>query len=76
MTVPSDFRDAMPFGDCVPDDARREFVAAALAARLEALQSGECFAAEEVHVCLRARVCGRDAPRLVPLRWRGDGRTA
>ena len=52
------------------DEQRRDFVAAAVAARADALASGEGYAAADVHHYLAARVRGERAPRPKPRKWR------
>jgi predicted transcriptional regulator len=52
------------------DEQRRAFVAEAMAARSEALTSGEGFAAADVHRYLAARVRGDRAARPKARTWR------
>lgn len=52
-------------------EQRAEFVAAAQAARGEALRSGKGYAAGEVHEYLRAKAGGNPAPRPKAKPWRG-----
>ena len=52
-------------------ERRAQFVAVAVAARAEALQSGEGFVAEEVHAYLRARAQGHALARPTAKFWRG-----
>jgi predicted transcriptional regulator len=52
------------------DEQRRAFVAEALAARSEALTSGEGFAAADVHRYMAARVRGDRAARPKVRTWR------
>jgi hypothetical protein len=52
------------------DEQRRTFVADAVAARSDALTSGEGYAAADVHRYLAARVRGDRAPRPKLRIWR------
>ena len=52
------------------DEERRAFVADAVAARSEALASGEGYAAADVHRYLAARVRGERAARPKARTWR------
>jgi predicted transcriptional regulator len=52
------------------DEVRRAFVAEAVAARAEATESGEGFAAPDVHRYIAARVRGKTAPRPKATAWR------
>ena len=52
------------------DEERREFVAGAVAARSEAVTSGQGYAAAEVHRYLAARVRGDRAARPKARTWR------
>jgi predicted transcriptional regulator len=52
------------------DEERRAFVADALAARSEALKSGEGYAAADVHRYVAARARGRQAARPKIRTWR------
>ena len=52
------------------DEQRRAFVAEAVAARAEALTSGEGYAAADVHRYLAAHVRGDGATRPKPRTWR------
>jgi len=52
------------------DEQRREFVADAVAARAEAITSGEGFAAADVHRYFSARVRGERATRPKVRVWR------
>ena len=51
-------------------ERRAQFVADAVAARNEALQSGVGYAAEDVHAYLRAQVQGEFAPKPKAKSWR------
>jgi predicted transcriptional regulator len=52
------------------DEQRRAFVADAVAARSDAVASGQGFAAADVHRYLAARVRGERAPRPKLRTWR------
>jgi len=52
-------------------EKRAQFVADAVAARSAALQSGEGYAAEEVHAYLRAHAHGESLPKPKAASWRG-----
>ena len=52
------------------DEQRRAFVAEAMAARSEALTSGEGFAAADVHRYMAARVRGKRVARPKVQTWR------
>ncbi len=52
------------------DEERRAFVADAVAARSEALKSGQGYAAADVRRYLAARARGREAPRPKARMWR------
>ncbi len=52
------------------DEQRRAFVAEAMAARSEALASGEGFVAADVHRYMAARVRGERAARPKVRKWR------
>lgn len=52
------------------DEERRAFVADAVAARAQTLQSGEGFAAADVHRYIAARVRGKKATRPKATAWR------
>jgi predicted transcriptional regulator len=52
------------------DEERRAFVADALAARSEAIKSGQGYAAADVHRYLAARVRGDQATRPKARKWR------
>ena len=49
---------------------RADFVSAAAASRLEAMESGKGYAASEVHDYLRARVQGKAAAKPKAKSWR------
>jgi len=51
-------------------EMRASFVAEALASRAEALESGQGFAADEVHDYLRARAQAKPAPKPRVRSWR------
>ena len=51
-------------------EKRAQFVNDAIAARQEAAQSGEGYAAEDVHAYLRAQVQGKPAPMPEAKSWR------
>jgi predicted transcriptional regulator len=52
------------------DEERRAFIADAVAARSEALKSGQGYAAADVHRYLAARVRGDEATRPKARMWR------
>lgn len=52
-------------------EQRAQFVAAGVASRAEALQSGKGFAADEVHAYLRDRAQGQAPARPKARAWRG-----
>jgi len=52
------------------DEQRRAFVAEAVAARSEALTTGEGFSAADVHRYMVARVCGERVARPKVRTWR------
>ena len=52
-------------------ERRAAFVAEALAARGEAVETGEGFDAADVHEYLRGRVDGAEGPLPKPKSWRG-----
>jgi len=52
------------------DEVRRTFVAEAVAGRAEAVESGEGFAAADVHRYIAARVRGQKATRPKATAWR------
>lgn len=52
-------------------EMRASFVAEALAARAEAVESGRGYDAAEVHDYLRARVQAKPAPKPRARSWRG-----
>jgi len=52
-------------------EKRAQFVADAVAARKEALESGTGYAAEEVHAYLRAHAQGESRPKPKATSWRG-----
>lgn len=51
-------------------EKRGQFVASAIAARTEAIESGEGYAAEDVHAYLRARVRGQFVDKPKAKVWR------
>lgn len=52
-------------------ERRAEFMAAAVAAREQALASGNAYTSEEVHAYLRKKSAGEPAPRPKSRAWRG-----
>lgn len=52
-------------------ERRASFVAAAHAAREEALATGQAYAADEVHDWLKARAAGKTAHKPKARNWRG-----
>ena len=52
------------------DEQRREFFSEALTARSEARETGQGYAAKEVHHYITARVRGEQAPRPKVRAWR------
>ena len=52
-------------------EKRSRFVADALAARANVLESGKGYAAEDVHAYLRARAQGKPAAKPKAKSWRG-----
>lgn len=51
-------------------EKRQQFVASAIAARTEAIESGEGYAAEDVHAYVRAKVCGEPINKPKAKVWR------
>lgn len=51
-------------------ETRKEFVAAALAARADFERTGEGFRAADVHAHFKAQAAGRKVPRPKAVRWR------
>jgi predicted transcriptional regulator len=51
-------------------EKRERFVAGAAAARVEAIESGEGYAAEDVHAYLRAKVQGQSVEKPKAKAWR------
>jgi predicted transcriptional regulator len=51
-------------------ERRRDFTAAALAARQEFARSGVGYAMEEVHAYVKGRAAGKKARKPKPGRWR------
>ena len=51
-------------------ERRREFTAAALAARDEFARTGTGYAMEDVHAYVKARAAGKKAPKPKLKRWR------
>lgn len=50
---------------------RAQFIADAVAARNDAVRTGEGFAAKDVHAYLRVRAQGKSAPKPKARSWRG-----
>lgn len=51
-------------------EKRRDFTAAALAARKEFARSGVGYAMEDVHAYVKTRAAGKKAAKPKPRRWR------
>jgi len=51
-------------------EKRARFLAAAIVARAEAIESGKGYAAEDVHAFLRARARGKSVPKPRKKSWR------